>query len=98
MKTTSEDPCKEFCQILKNRTSNFSLKMVSQELVLKTAKRMKKTSSMGNDDIPADLFQAALPFMLPAITHICNLSLKQAKFPARRKVSKLAPLHKSGEN
>ena len=57
---------------------------------------MKRTRSMGNDDIPADLFLLALPFMLPAVTHIINLSIREAKFPNAWKVSKITPLFKGG--
>ena len=52
---------------------------------------------MGEDDIPADLFLLALPFMLPAITYIYNLSLMQAKFPSMWKISKICPLFKGGD-
>ena len=55
---------------------------------------MRKTTSIGDDDIPADLFISALPYMLPAITHIYNLSLSQAYFLPRWKISKLSPLFK----
>ena len=52
---------------------------------------------MGVDDIPADLFLLALPHMLPAVTHVFNLSLTQAEFPTQWKVSKICPLFKGGD-
>ena len=51
---------------------------------------------MGRDDIPADLFLLALPHMLPAVTHLINLSLRDNKFPKVWKVSKICPLFKGG--
>ena len=69
---------------------------VSPEEVLKTANKMKRSRYMGNDDIPADLFLLALPSMLPAVTHIMNLSIRESKFPDLWKVSKITPLFKGG--
>ena len=65
--------------------------------MLKTGRKMKKTKSMGQDDIPSDLFLLALPYMLPAITHVYNLSVVQGKFPSMWKVSKICPLFKGGD-
>ena len=52
---------------------------------------------MGRDDVPADLFLLALPHMLPAVTHIYNLSILNAEFPSIWKVSKICPLFKGGD-
>ena len=92
------DPCMELKQMLSGNDGNcLSLESISPKLVFKTSKRMRKTKSMGTDDIPADLFLLALPFMLPALTHIFNLSLTQARFPSHWKVSKICPLFKGGD-
>ena len=91
------DPCTELMQMLSETDEFLTIGPISPEVVLKTGKKMKKSKSMGRDDIPADLFILALPFMLPAITHIYNLSLTQAKFPSMWKVSKICPLFKGGE-
>ena len=92
------DPCMELKQMLSEYDGErLTIEPISPEVVLKTGKKMRKTKSMGRDDIPADLFLLALPHMLPAITHIYNLSLTQAKFPSMWKVSKICPLFKGGE-
>ena len=91
------DPCAELRKMMEGRNSVFSLTSVTQDDVRKTAGRMRKTTSMGRDDVPADLFFIALPFMLPAVTHILNLSLIQSTFPSKWKISKICPLHKGGD-
>ena len=92
------DPCLELKQMLsENKGESLTIGAISPEVVLKTGKKMKKSKSMGRDDIPADLFLLALPLMLPAITHVYNLSLTQARFPSMWKVSKICPLFKGGE-
>ena len=92
------NPCDELQDMLAdNVRESFSLHPVTPQLVLKTARGMRKTKSIGIDDIPTDLFLLALPHMLPAVTHIYNLSLLQAKFPSAWKVSKICPLFKGGD-
>ena len=101
MPETDGDPCLELKEMLEIGTgtdAEFTLKPVSPNEVLKTDKKMKKTTSMGRDDIPADLFFIALPLMLPAVTHIINLSLREAKFPEIWKISKISPLFKGGDS
>ena len=92
------DPCSELKEMLRDNTvEKFSLEPVSPDTVLKTGKRMRKTTSMGRDEIPADLFLMALPHMIPAVTHVFNLSLMNGKFPSIWKVSKICPLFKGGD-
>ena len=70
---------------------------VTPDIVLKAGRRVRKTKSMGKDDVPADLFLLVLPHMLPAVTHVYNLSLSQGMFPSMWKVSKICPLFKGGD-
>ena len=97
MPSVEGDPCADLKKMLEGNKSCMTFEPVSLDLVLKISKKMKKTKSMSEDDIPADLFLLALPYMLPAITHIYNLSLMQAKFPSMWKISKICPLFKGGE-
>ena len=97
MPSVEGDPCADLKKMLEGNKSCMAFKPVSLDLVLKISKKMKKTKSMSEDDIPADLFLLALPYMLPAITNIYNLSLMQAKFPSMWKISKICPLFKGGE-
>ena len=92
------DPCSELREMLGGGVAeSFSLASVTPDTVLKTGRRMRKSKSMGKDDIPADLFLLALPHMLPAVTHVYNLSLSQGKFPSMWKFSKICPLFKGGD-
>ena len=99
MPTIEEDPCEELDAMIKfkeDEKEGFSMRPVTPEQVLEIGKTMKKSTSMGRDDIPADLFLLALPHMLPAVTHLINLSLRDNKFPKAWKVSKICPLFKGG--
>ena len=91
------NPCKHLENMIRSSNRKFSLKTVLPEEVLETASRMKKKPSMGCDDVPADLFLLALPYMLSAVTHIINLSLSTGIFPEKWKTSKIFPLHKGGD-
>ena len=46
------------------------------------------------DPIPADLFKASLPTLLPALTEIVNLSLQTGSFPSSLKHAQLSPILK----
>ena len=94
------DPCHILDKVLGNgndEEEKFDLQPVSPEIVLKTAKKMRKTKSMGRDDMPADLFFLALPHILSAVTHLINLSLRDKRFPKSWKISKICPLFKGGD-
>ena len=100
MEVVLGDPCSELKEMLptENSDDRFTLAPVSPKLVLQTGRKMRKSKSMGRDDVPADLFLLALPYMLPAVTHIYNLSIINAEFPSIWKVSKICPIFKGGDS
>ena len=58
---------------------------------------MKTSSTCGLDNISSYIIKLALEELLPAITHIINLSISQRKFPSSWKIPKIIPLHKKDE-
>ena len=58
---------------------------------------MKSSSSCGVDSIDSRIIKLAKHQLVPVITHILNLSIKNQKFPDSWKQSKVIPLHKKEE-
>ena len=99
MKKEEGDPTLELKRMLGSREDKckFALKSVTIEELLKAVKSVSNKSSMGDDDIPQDLFKLIVKNGAPAFLHIVNTSIREGKFPERWKISKLSPLHKGGD-
>ena len=79
---------------MKSRKCSFSLKAVSPDTVSKIIKSMKSSKTCGLDNIDSYIIKLALNEILPAVTHIVNLSIIQKRFPSSHKCAKVVPLHK----
>ena len=79
---------------MKNRTCTFKLKTVHPDVLDKIIKNLKKSNSTGVDYIDTYIIKLAEHEILPALTHIANLSIEQSIFPEKFKLSKVIPLHK----
>lgn len=55
---------------------------------------MKSTKTVGIDNIDSYTIKLAKEELIPAITHIVNLSIEQKIFPKYWKTAKVVPLHK----
>ena len=82
---------------MKNKSCKFDLQPVSPDVVKIIIQNMKTTSSTGLDNINSYVLKLAQEELIPAITHIINLSITQKKFPDSWKISKIITLHKKGE-
>ena len=58
---------------------------------------MKNSKSSGTDNINAIVLKLALPHILPALTHVVNLSLSSGTFPEIWKHAKVVPLLKKDD-
>ena len=58
---------------------------------------MNNSSAFGLDCIDTSVIKLVKPEILPALTHIVNLSITTRKFPDAWKRSKIVPLHKKGD-
>ena len=65
--------------------------------MLVTWKTDKKSKSCGLDCIDSYILNLAKEELIPAITHIVNLSIMERKFPSQWKFAKVIPLHKKDE-
>ena len=82
---------------METKTSIFELEPVYPETVNKIIQGLKNNSSCGLDNIPTRILKLGRTELVPAITHMINLSITQKKFPSAWKKAKVIPLHKKDE-
>ena len=80
-----------------NRRSKFKLRPVHPDQVEKMIDNLKNSGSSGLYYIDTATIKLSKSEILPAITHIINLSILSSTFPAQFKKAKVIPLHKSGD-
>ena len=107
MPATEEDPLANLRKLMsgRNRTlkfkpdrnRTFKLKPVHPETVNKLISNLKNSGSVGLDYIDTRIIKLVKTEILPAVTHIINLSIKNSIFPSQFKKAKVIPLHKKGD-
>ena len=75
----------------------FGLRPVTPDEVSKIIQNLKNSKSTGTDFINTWTVKLVSKEILPAITHIVNLSISQRKFPSQWKLAKVVPLLKKGD-
>ena len=73
----------------------FELQPVHPDTVDKIIKNLKNSKSCGLDHIDTYVLKIARKEIVPAVTHLVNLSIGSGVFPSSFKISKIAPLYKS---
>ena len=91
---TESDPLAKLREVYQNRQCIFSLRPVTQDEVMKIITELKNTKSTGIDYIDTWILKLIAKEILPALTHIVNISISQAEFPQPWKISKVIPLLK----
>ena len=91
------DPLKHVKKLMKNRKCKFELRSLYPSEVEKIIMNLKSTHSCGTDNIDSYILKLACQELLPVITHIINISIKQKLFPSPWKTAKVIPLHKKDE-
>ena len=79
------------------RTEALSLKTVTPFEVDEIVKKLKNSKSCGLDNIDTYIVKLTRKFIVPALTHIVNLSITTQTFPKAYKVAKVVPLYKGKE-
>jgi hypothetical protein len=93
----TDDPLKTLQKIMKDKTSVFSLSCVHPDAVKKIILGLKNSKSYGVDTIDTYIIKLMVDDILPAVTHIVNLSIQHAAFPSLYKIAKVIPLHKKDD-
>ena len=88
------DPLKHLKKIMKKRKSTFKFMPVSQDEVKEIVSNLKNSKATGLDYIDTNTIKLVIDEILPAITHVVNLSLMNQEFPLSYKQSKIIPLLK----
>ena len=80
------------------RPADLALASVTPETINRTIQKLKNSKSCGNDDIDTYILKLARPYIVPAVTHIANLSISTLSFPSAFKVAKVVPLYKGRDS
>ena len=75
-----------------DKTTTFSMASVHPDTVRKIILGLKNSKSSGIDNIDTYIIKLMVDDILPAVTHIVNLSIQHATFPSKYKIAKVIPL------
>ena len=59
---------------------------------------LKKTSSLGDDNIPLYIVKSCKSDIVEVLTHLINTSMAEGTFPDTLKIAKIIPVFKSGDS
>ena len=91
------DPLENLTRLMETRTCSFSFQPVHPDEVLEIVMRMRNSKSTGLDNIDTASIKLIISDVLPALTHVVNLSLSTLVFPSTWKQAKVIPLLKKGD-
>ena len=98
MPISAVNPLDKLKKLMAQRTCLFELKPVHPDLVGKIIDSLKNSNSLGLDCIETKIIKLIKPEILPALTHIINLSISTKVFPSGWKQAKIIPLFKKGDH
>ena len=90
----TSDPLSKLRAIMQGRQCSFSLSAVHPDEVEKIISGLSNSNSFGLDNIDTYAIKLIKTEILPALTHVINLSISTQEFPLVWKRSKIVPLHK----
>ena len=91
------DPLATLRESMSSRQCTMRLRPVHPEEVSKIIKDLKNSKSTGTDNIDTKIIKLIADDIVPAVTHIVNLSIRQKEFPNSWKMAKVTPLLKKGD-
>ena len=92
------DPLAKLRETLRDRQCSFKFRPVTPDQVMKIISKLKNSKSTGVDYIDTKTIKLVASEILPAITHIINISINQGTFPMIWKQAKVIPLLKKGDS
>ena len=94
----TEDPLARLRALMAGSTApELNLQPVHPDLVDKIIQSLKNSKASGLDNINTCIIKLARKQLVPAITHIVNLSISTAVYPTCFKTSKIIPLLKDSK-
>ena len=91
------DPLAKLRNLMTGRTCSFTFSAVHPDSVDKIICELGNSSSFGLDLIDTKVIKLIRAAIVPALTHIINLSLSTSNFPQSWKNAKIIPLHKKDD-
>ena len=91
------DPLSSLKSLMVDRSCSLALNSVHPDDVEKIISDLSNSSSFGLDQIDTYTIKLIKMEILPAITHILNLSITSREFPSLWKKAKIVPLHKKDD-
>ena len=91
------DPLSKLKALMTGRQCSFQLDPVHPDQVDKIISSLSNSKATGLDNIDTSTLKLVRSEIIPAVTHIINLSITNKKFPTSWKSSKVIPLHKSDD-
>ena len=100
---TGGDPCAVLTNMMRDRqrpdiTPNLTFRAVKPEEVERIINGLKNSKASGLDWIDTKIIKLSKDNILPALTHIINLSLTTNTFPEKWKTAKVIPLWKGKDS
>ena len=92
----NQDPLIMMREVMQNRDCQFTIQPVKPDAVLKIIQGLKNSKSTGLDNIDTYIIKLVAKDILPALTNIINLSIRDSCFPTSWKRAKVVPLLKKG--
>ena len=84
-------------KLMRDRSCCFKFKPVHPDEISKIISNLKATQSCGLDNVDSKVIKMVQQELVPVITHIVNLSVRDHSFPQQWKLAKVIPLHKKDE-
>jgi hypothetical protein len=94
---SNSDPLEILKKTMGSITCSFTLKPVHPDDILSIIGNLKNSKSTGMDNLDTYIIKLVAADILPAITHIVNLSISEATFPSAWKRAKVVPLLKKDD-
>ena len=93
----STDPLTKLRESMQGRHCTFSMRPVSPDEIAKIIASLKNSKSSGPDYINTWVIKLVAKEIIPAVTHIINLSISESEFPSIWKLAKVVPLLKKDD-
>ena len=78
----------------KNQIEKLKFKVTTEDDVMKLIRKLKNSSSYGNDKIDAKTIKITSSALITQITRVINLSIQKSTFPNKWRIGKVVPLYK----
>ena len=91
------DPLEKLEKKMKNNTSKFNLKIVTEADLKNTLKKMKKKKSAGTDGLSQENLINGGSILASPLTLIINKSIEDGQFPTEWKEALVTPVLKKGD-